>query len=249
MANDSVPPALSSSASLSDLSMVTESPAGTPPQSVGESRSPREQVIRNIIRGLYDGRYQPGQRLKEAELTRSMGVSRGPVREAFNRLAANGIVSLNLQRGAQVRKLSLEEAIGILVIIQSLVGLAARFAAERIAPPDAGRLQQALDRVAGFDPASSAPDHALARDHFYATLSEMSGNAELKRILHTVQIHLIRTQYRVAMADTHRYRHTDYRRIAAAVTAGKPAAAEKAARSHIGRAIDALHGALAANRD
>lgn len=226
--------------------MDTTEGATTSHDPADDSRSPREQVVRNIIRGLYDGRYQPGQRLKEAELTQSMGVSRGPVREALNRLAANGIVALTLQRGAQVRKLSRDEAIGILVIIQSLVGLAARLAAERITPPEAGRLQQALDCVVRYDPASIAPEHALARDRFYATLSEMSGNAELQRILHTVQIHLIRTQYRAAMADTNRYRHGDYRRIAAAVSAGKPAAAENAARSHIGRAIAALGGAAEA---
>ncbi len=222
------------------LSEEEKNPAGIMHRPDDGSHSPREKVVRNIIRGLYEGRYKPGQRLKEIELTKSMGVSRGPVREALNRLAANGIVSLTLQRGAQVRQLSHSEAIGILFVVQSLVGLAARFAAERIVVENSGRLDAALDRLMRYDPSSNAPEHALARDHFYATLTDMAGNAELKRILPTVQIHLIRTQFRVEMAATNRYRHNDYRRISAAVTAGNPAAAEKAAKTHIARVINAL---------
>lgn len=223
--------------------MERASQAGAAHRADDDSLSPREQVVRNIIRGLYDGRYTPGQRLKEIDLTKSMSVSRGPVREALNRLAASGIVSLTLQRGAHVRRLSRDEAIGILVIVQSLVGLAARFAAERAGVEDSERLGAALDRLMRFDPASNAPEHALARDHFYATLTDMSGNAELKRILPTVQIHLIRTQFRAEMAATHRHRHNDYRRITAGVAAGKPAVAETAARAHIARAIAALRAA------
>ena len=61
---------------------------------VGDSASPRERVVRDLIRGLYEGRYKPGQRLIEAQLTATYGISRGPVREALNRLAASGIVVL-----------------------------------------------------------------------------------------------------------------------------------------------------------
>jgi len=202
--------------------------------------SPRELVVRSIIRGLYEGVYLPGQRLKEIDLTGSMGVSRGPVREALNRLAAGGIVSLTLQRGAQVRTLSREEAAGILVVVQSLVSLAAQLAAARAAGDGSARLEAALERLLRFDPASTAPEHALARDHFYATLTEMSGNAELGRILPTVQVHLIRTQFSKEMAETNRHRHADYRNIAQAVAAGRPAAARRAAARHLQRAIDAL---------
>jgi DNA-binding GntR family transcriptional regulator len=59
-----------------------------------DSRSLREIILRAIIRSLYEGRYDLSQRLIEAELTAAHGVSRGPVREALNRLAAMGIVEL-----------------------------------------------------------------------------------------------------------------------------------------------------------
>ena len=59
-----------------------------------------DQVVAALIRGLQAGRYVPGQRLIEADLTKELKVSRGPVREALKRLAAEGLVSLIPHRGA-----------------------------------------------------------------------------------------------------------------------------------------------------
>src|SRR5258708_20335204 len=72
-------------------------------RSEGERTSFPDIVVNAIIRGVHAGRLVPGQRLVEADLTRNLGVSRGPVREALKRLAAEGIVTLNRHRGAFVR--------------------------------------------------------------------------------------------------------------------------------------------------
>ena len=62
-----------------------------------------------ITAGIESGRFVPGQRLTEAELTRQLGVSRGPVREAFKRLAGEGVLDLTRHRGAVVRAQTREE--------------------------------------------------------------------------------------------------------------------------------------------
>ena len=82
-----------------------------------------EMVIRAITEGLYSGRYAPGQRLVEADLTREYGISRGSVREALSRLAADGIVTLNRHRGAQIRSLTRKEALDVLNLLEILVGI------------------------------------------------------------------------------------------------------------------------------
>ncbi len=211
------------------------------PASGRPSQSPRELVARDIVRGLYEGRYQPGQRLVEAQLTAAYGVSRGPVREALNRLAATGVVVLAPERGAQVRLLTVTEAIDMLVVVQGLIGIAARLAAGRIDLPGAReRMTAALDGVLSFEPAGGEAEHAVLRGRFYAALTDSAGNSELTRLLPTVQIHLIRVQFRHAMRGLDRTRKKDYRAIADAVLGGKPAAAETAGRRHIGRAIEAL---------
>ncbi|MHA6766961.1 GntR family transcriptional regulator [Sphingobium ummariense] len=204
-------------------------------------QSIRERLVRAIIRGLYQRRFEPGERLHEPKLTSEFGVSRGPVREALNQLAAMGIVTLEPQRGAQMRRLTPQEAIDILVIVQSLVGTGARLAATRIHQPGAREaLLEAMENLVSFDQTSNAPDYAMARDAFYAAITRIAGNAELSRVLMGVQIHLIRVQFRAIMRNVDRRRHRDYHDIVEAILSGKPAAAEKAAAAHIARSIRAL---------
>src|ERR1700739_4452377 len=91
-----------------------------------------DQVVTAIKRGVLLGRFVPGQRLIEGDLTHNLRVSRGPVREALKRLSAEGIVSLTLHRGAYIRALHREEAKQILMVLEALTGLAANLAASRI---------------------------------------------------------------------------------------------------------------------
>jgi DNA-binding FadR family transcriptional regulator len=65
-----------------------------------------EQVVNSLFSGLMSNRFAPGQRLIEVDLTAEYGVSRGTLREAFRRLAADGLIEIVPHRGAIVRRLS-----------------------------------------------------------------------------------------------------------------------------------------------
>ena len=62
--------------------------------------SSTDRVVNHITEGVLAGRYVPGQRLVEADLTRTLRVSRGPVREAFRRLDARRSRAHEHDRGA-----------------------------------------------------------------------------------------------------------------------------------------------------
>src|SRR4051795_5578940 len=68
-----------------------------------------DYVLDHLRTGVMQGRYAPGQRLIEADLTRDLRVSRGPLREAFRRLSAEGILEMVPHRGALVRRLTMRE--------------------------------------------------------------------------------------------------------------------------------------------
>ena len=86
----------------------------------------------------------PGQRLIEADLTRDYQVSRGPVREALKRLAAEGVLTLTRHRGAYVRALSRAEVRDSLMVLEVLVGLMAKLAAKHISESDnAAKMREA----------------------------------------------------------------------------------------------------------
>src|ERR1700722_14737920 len=113
----------------------------------GRVSSP-DRVVEAITDGIRAGRFVPGQRLLEADLTHDLSVSRGPVREALKRLAAEGIVTLTRHRGAYIRALQREEAKKILLVLEVLTGLAASLAAHEInAPGNRQRMRDALEHL------------------------------------------------------------------------------------------------------
>lgn len=202
----------------------------------------RDSLFSAIVRGLYEGRYAPGQRLVEADLTAEYGVSRGPVREALSRLAAEGIVTLSPGKGAAIRKLTRREATDLLELLEALIGFAAARAAQRTAgnPDGAARLEAALRRLEDFDHASLSPDYARARDQFYRALLDLADNPELTRVTPAVHAHLLRVQFREQAARDDRVRYQDYGLITAAVLAGDADTARTAAARHFRRLIEAM---------
>lgn len=61
-----------------------------------------EQIV-EILRGdILSGKYLPGSKLKEKEISGSLNISRTPVREAFRILESDGLVEINPNRGVQV---------------------------------------------------------------------------------------------------------------------------------------------------
>lgn len=206
-----------------------------------DATDPKNRVVRDVINGLYEGRYKPGQRVSEMELTRRNGVSRGPVREALNRLASSGIVDLTLQRGATVRSMSVKEAVGVLIVAQNLIGLAAKLASQEVqAGCELTMLLAALESVELHDPLSNTGSYAQARDNFYAALIATSGNGELRRLTPNLAVDLIRIQFRKALASGDQRRHANYRQIVDAIVAAQVEVAEAAARFHLQASIDTL---------
>lgn len=216
--------------------------SGTPAAADAASRglSSPDTIVNEILRGLYSGRYVPGQRLIEADLTREYKVSRGSIREALKRLSAEGVVSLNLHRGAYIRLLSRSEVRELLAVVEVLTGLAARLAAERIGVGEnAARLREAVALIAG----SAHGDFfqfVQARNRFYRRLLRVGGNRELGRLLPSMHVHLVRTQFRPYGSIGEEQRVEEYQRILAAVLAGDPVAAEATTREHVRNTCDLI---------
>ena len=203
------------------------------------SVSSPDRVVDSIIHGIFAGRYVPGQKLIEADLTHGLGISRGPVREALKRLSAEGTVTLTRHRGAYIRALSRVEADDLLVVLESLTGLMTRLAAETVQKGGHGEsLQEAFERLATYrDGQQSGVDSMDNRTHFYDVLAEIGGNRQLARMLPTMQIHLLRLQIQPYLDTAARNEQLrDYAEITHAVLEGEPADAERAMRKHIRRA-------------
>ncbi len=198
-------------------------------------------VYRGIVDGLYRGRYVPGQRLVEADLTRDFEVGRGSVREALSRLAAEGLVSMNLHRSATIRSLSRAETRDLVALLEVLNGFAARLAAERVEEGNNRKLiAEAYAALADVEVQRDFLRFARARNTFYKTMVAMGANHELARLMPRTNVDLIRVQFRSYATVDDDLRMEDYRAIYDAINEGQGRKAETAARSHIRRLGDAI---------
>lgn len=144
-------------------------------------------VGERIRASIIEGELQPGSQLHEVELAASFGVSRGPVREALQRLVQEGLLRSEPHRGVFVPVMSPEDIVDIYLAREALEGAAVRRIIETGRAAAAGK---ALDRIVrSMETAEKAEDwKALAsRDlDFHTALVAAAESLRLERMFTTV---------------------------------------------------------------
>ena len=134
-------------------------------------------VVEAIVDGVLTGRYAPGQRLIAADLALEYGVSRAPVREALHMLAGEGVVELTLNRGARIRRLSVEQLIEFLEFTEAICVLGVRLATGRMREPDKrAELETAFATIEKAWTRRHAGDFVTALYRYHIVLNAISGN-------------------------------------------------------------------------
>lgn len=133
----------------------------------------REQIV--------SGHRAPGDRLNEVEIAAELGVSRGPLREAMQRLARDGLVQVQPHRGSFVRNLVPDEIVELFEVRIALECTAARLAAERRDDADVNALSGLLDSSAKAVTETGDAPHYPAHLDLHERVAMISGNARLHR--------------------------------------------------------------------
>ena len=189
-------------------------------------------VFHGIVNGLAEQKFVPGQRLVEVDLAAQFGVSRNSVREALQRLAAEGVVDLLRNKGAAICSLTLQETMEVLDVAERMTGLLARSAARSIAAgASSAPIKAAMRQLEAADQSHNADAFAQARRSLYRALLSTSGSRELQRIFPSIQMPIVYAQHRPASLQAVRMR--DYQSICKAILSGNEAAADEAAMLHV----------------
>lgn len=101
-------------------------------------------VVDRIRTKIIAGDYKAGAHLTEQSVADELGISRGPVREAFLQLQQEGLVKINPRRGCEVTTLSLTEAADIYILRGHLEALAVRLAGAHWTDADTGYLARVV---------------------------------------------------------------------------------------------------------
>ena len=130
-----------------------------------------ESVLRQMV---LDGTLNPGDRLNEVVLSQALGISRGPLREAIQKLAGEGLLRIRSHRGAFVRKYEPQELIELYEMRAALELYAVRLAVRRAPDQELAELHAMLIE-------SDETDHSLDRGPY---LGELDFHQRLVMLAH-----------------------------------------------------------------
>lgn len=136
-----------------------------------------QRVYEHIVDGITNGVFAPGAKLNEPELARTLGVSRGPLREAIRRLEERQLVRCIPNFGARVVTHTPREILHAYEIREALEGLAARLAATNMSD------EELVDLRTSYQLEVSAARSRGFRSDFHMTIVRGSHNARLAQML------------------------------------------------------------------
>lgn len=164
----------------------------------------------NILKQeILAGYYFAGQRLIEIELMEHLGVRRNRVREIFKRLEAEGLIQIDKNKGASIRKISRTELMHTAEVMGDIGILIIKKLAKRVDEKDVTKkLKQSLRIARQFRKKSAATLHVQAyleeNRRFWASLTELTGNPVLADFRLRLETQLCRFTAQGFMVDAER---------------------------------------------
>jgi len=201
-------------------------------------------VQREIERMILAGDLAAGAQLREAEVAAMLGVSRGPVREAFRALEESGLVRLEKNRGVFVRQISVEEADDIFELRAVLDEFAGRRAAQRTTTAQAAELHALVEAMESAVTRGDVDGYHGANIAFHDRIVQLAGNPKLtmmyRRLVNELHLH---RRAALGQAGILPVSINEHRAIVGHIAARQPAAAGRALYEHAMASRDRVHRA------
>ncbi|GAA2382472.1 putative GntR family transcriptional regulator [Gordonia sihwensis NBRC 108236] len=204
-------------------------------------------IARALRRAISAGEFPPGSQLGEATLAKQLGVSRGPLREAMQRLTQEGLLISRRNRGLFVPELT-ADAVADMYLLRTTIERAAveRILAAGTGPSCADRLDAVVARMSAAATRRDSPAMMAADLEFHRTIVESAESDRLSRVHETV---IVETSMCLrAMAPTYAPgsdRVSEHREIADAVRAGDRTRAVAVLEAHMSDGLARLTGGTA----
>ncbi len=198
---------------------------------------------RHIQIWIIKGEYQPGQRLKEEEISARLDISRPPVREAFKFLEAEGLVMRKPRRGVFVSQMTAKDVWEAYTLKATLYEMATELALDNMSHPQIAELESFVGKME--DCASAEPVDLLGyqvhHQEFHDKILLISGNERLKKISASIHLQVCRFSYKSLQNNAHLNASIRYhRRIISALKQKNKALACKLMKDHVLEALDVL---------
>lgn len=219
---------------------------------MASSQSNVDRLYPALRRMAADFAFKPDARINESALAAELNASRTPIREALNRLVAQGFLTFQAGRGFFCRSLSPELVMELYEARLAVEAETVRLACARASDEAVARLQQELDGIApDYRPDTDTETLLSMDERFHRDLAALAGNRELSAMLENLNdriryirlIDLRRLRGTVTSRDSMVTAHSD---ILAAVARRDTEDAVALMRAHIGRRREAATEAVRA---
>jgi DNA-binding GntR family transcriptional regulator len=191
--------------------------------------------IQEQVRAMIDnGTLRPGERVNEQALALQLGVGRNSAREALRSLERMGLVRIVPNRGAEVRKVSLEDALDLYDVRAGIAHTAGRLAAMRLEPAEEAELQQLVDQMESALHQRDGGSYSNLNQVFHDRLMAATKNPRLgnldKLVAAELSLHIRKGVYTIAQMHMS---HAEHKQMLEALRNGNVAAAATAYEKHI----------------
>jgi len=191
------------------------------------------QLFRILRERIISGDVLPGTRLTESEIALSYSVSRQPAREAFIKLAEDGLLDVRPQRGSFVKKISVAAVMDARFIREAIEADVVKLLASE---PVSGLSDVLSEQIADQKRAAARNDPAgfiELDEHFHRTLAEAAGKIHAWHVLEDLKAQMDRVRYlSVRQFPMHKL-VAQHAAVADAVCSGNAEAAENRIRTHL----------------
>jgi DNA-binding GntR family transcriptional regulator len=198
-------------------------------------------VVEWIRQRIRRGRFVPGQRLVEADIIRELPATRSRVREALQRLATEGLVTIEEFRGASVKDFTRDELRQMYRARMALEGLAAGDFAAADKPELKRRLMRLQAELNDVEETIDRERFARLNDEWHRLIIEGSGNQFVRMFVERLRAPIYRlllsTFYSASRIDK---ANAGHRRITDAIVQGRVKDAERLMREHIEEGLEAV---------
>ncbi len=158
-------------------------------------RSLHDELAEQLRNLIVEGVLEPGTKVPERELCEQFGVSRTPLREALKVLAADGLVTLMPNRGAQVSKLTLAELEEVFPVMGALEALSGELACARITDEQMSHIRSLHSRMSEHYRACELERYFAVNEQIHEAILEAAGNDTLSAQYRSLSTRIRRARY------------------------------------------------------
>jgi DNA-binding GntR family transcriptional regulator len=184
-------------------------------------------------------RFLPGERLNEATLAKELGVSRTPLREALNRLSAEGFFAFTTNTGFSRKTIDVKEIFDLYEFRRCLELGAVKFAVERGTDEQLLQIQKFVAESALEVPERTVEDFVKLDEQFHEMLMKLTGNLQMLDALRKINARIQFVRW-LDMTERRPETQSEHKRIAAALRKRDRNETERLISEHIAHRLDQI---------